>query len=50
MVYLVEYSVWSILQDKIYRSKIADVNELKTRLIDEWAPFDQSIVDAAISQ
>jgi len=22
----------------------------KTRLIDEWAQFDQSIVDAAISQ
>ena len=26
------------------------VDELKTRLIDEWAQFDQSIVDAAISQ
>jgi len=26
------------------------VNELKTRLIDEWAQFDQLIVDAAISQ
>ena len=29
---------------------MADVNEFKTRLIDEWAQFDQSIVDAAISQ
>jgi len=26
------------------------VNELKTRPIDEWAEFDQLIVDAAISQ
>jgi len=26
------------------------VNELKTRLIDEWAQFDQLIVDAAIIQ
>jgi len=33
-----------------YRSKTSDVNKLKTRLIDEWAQFDQSIVDAAISQ
>jgi len=33
----------------VYRSKISDVNELKTRLIDEWAQFDQSIVDATIS-
>ena len=46
VVYLAEYSIWSVLQEKIYRSKIADVDELKTRLIDEWAQFDQSIVDA----
>jgi len=25
-------------------------SKVKTRLIDEWAQFDQSIVDAAISQ
>ena len=49
MVYLAEYSIWIVLQEKVYRSKIADVNELKTRLIDEWAQFDQLIVDAAIS-
>jgi len=47
---VVDYSVWSVLQEKVYRSKIADVDELKTRLIDEWVQFDQSIIDAAISQ
>jgi len=26
------------------------MNSNKTRLIDEWAQFDQSIIDAAISQ
>ena len=31
-------------------NKIADTDELKTRLIDDWAQFNQSIVDAAISQ
>jgi len=41
---------WSILQEEVYCSKIANVDELKTRLIDEWAQFDQSIVDAVISQ
>jgi len=35
---------------KIADNKIADADELKTRLIDECAQFDQSIVDAAISQ
>jgi len=34
----------------IYHSKITDVDELKTRLMDEWAQFDQLIADAAISQ
>jgi len=49
MDYLAECSIWSVLQE-YYRSKITDVDELKTRLIDEWVQFDQSIVDAAISQ
>jgi len=35
---------------KIAHNKIADVHELRTCLINEWAQFDQSIVDAAISQ
>src|SRR6218665_4135045 len=45
-----DYSIWSVLQEKVYRSRIANVDELKTRLIDEWARFGQSIVDAAIDQ
>ena len=50
MVYLAEYSIWSVQREKVYRSKIADIYEVKTRLIDEWAQFDKSIVDVAISQ
>src|SRR6218665_4042030 len=46
----VNYSIWSVLQEKVYLSRIVNVDELKTRLIDEWARFDQSIVDAAIGQ
>jgi len=34
-VYLAEYIIWSVLQEKVYRSKIADIDELKTCLIDE---------------
>jgi len=41
--------MWGVLREKVYCPQIADVNKLKTRLIDEWAQFDQSIVDAAIS-
>ena len=46
--YLADYSIWSVLREKVYRSKIADVDKLKTRLIDEWAQFDH-IVQADIS-
>jgi len=41
-----DYSIWSALQKKVYLSRITNVNELETSLIEEWARFDQSIVDA----
>src|SRR6218665_618220 len=46
----VDCSIWSVLQEKVYRSIIPNVNELEMPLIDEWGRFDQSIVDAAIGQ
>jgi len=30
---LVDYSVWSVLQERVYRTKISDVDELKRRII-----------------
>jgi len=47
MVHLAENSVCSVLQEKVYCSKITDVDKLKTHLINEWAQFDQSIVYAS---
>ena len=46
----VDYSIWSVLQKKVYRSRIHNVDELKTRLIDMWSGFDHSLVDAALNQ
>src|SRR6218665_1874821 len=46
----VNYSICSVLQEKVYSSRIANVDELKTRLIDEWEHFHQSIVDAAMAE
>jgi len=46
----VDYSIYSVVQEKVYPSRIANVDELKTRLIDEYERFDQKIVDAAIDQ
>ena len=38
------------MQEKVYHSRIVNVNELEMRVIDEWGRFDQSIMDAAIGQ
>src|SRR6218665_1062302 len=38
-----------LMQEKVYRSRNANVNELEMCLIDEWGRFDQSITDAAIA-
>src|SRR6218665_3818250 len=46
----VDYSFWSLLLEKVYRSTIANVSELDMRLINERGRFVQSIVDAAIGQ
>ena len=46
----IKYLINILCNFAVYRPKISYVNELKTRLIDEWAQFDQLIVDAAISQ
>ena len=43
----VDSSIWSVLQEIVYRFRIANANELETRLIDKLARFDQSVVDAA---
>jgi len=45
----VDYSIWSVLQEKVYHSRITELEELKTRLIDKWAQLDQSVVDAAMA-
>lgn len=46
----VDYKVWGVLQDRVYRTRIRDVEHLKERLIEEWGRFDQRIIDGAINQ
>jgi len=46
----VDYKIWGVLQDRVYRTRIHDVEHLKQRLIEEWRQFDQSIIDSAVNQ
>lgn len=32
----VDYTIWSIMQEKVYKTKIRDVNELRQRMVEAW--------------
>ena len=46
----VDYSIWGILKERIYHSRIHDVKELKERLLREWRLLDHTVITAAIAQ
>jgi len=46
----VDYEVWGVLQQRVYHSRIRDIDQLKQRLIEEWRCFDQNITDRAVRQ
>lgn len=46
----VDYKIWGVLQERVYRTRINDVAQLKERLVDEWGKFDQCIIDNAVRQ
>ena len=35
------------LHERVYRNQIRDVNQLKSRLIEEWEQFQQSVINKA---
>jgi len=38
------------MQQRVYQTKVQDVDDLKERLIDVWNDMSQSIIDDAIDQ
>jgi len=44
------YSVWSILQEKMYKTRITDLDDLKhsVRIRTEWAKLRHVIIAAAV--
>jgi len=41
---------WGIMQDRVYKTKVKDVEELCQCIVYEWEHLDQHIIDTAISQ
>jgi hypothetical protein len=44
----VDYKIWGLIQEKVYWTKIKDIEELRERILNAWDDFDQLIIDAAI--
>ena len=46
----VYYKIWGVMQDRVYKTAIRDLDDLKRRLIAEWSGLQQNIVDDAVDQ
>lgn len=46
----VDYQIWSVLEERVYRSRIRDIDHLRARLVEEWQLLDHIIIDRAIKQ
>jgi len=46
----VDLKVCGTMQDRVYRAKVWDVDDLKQRLIDVWDSLEQSAIDDTIDQ
>jgi len=45
-----DYSFWSIMQEKVYQTHIANIDKLKHRLVWVWAELDHRDIATAIGQ
>ena len=46
----VDYKIWGVMQQRVYQTKIQNVNDLKRRLFNVWADMQQSVIDDAIDK
>ena len=46
----VDYKIWGIVQERVYRQPISNIDELRERIVAAWEAVDQRVIDAAIRQ
>ena len=47
---LIDYGIWGVLQEKVYRDKINNVDELKQRIQLAWNELEQHTIDALVEK
>jgi len=50
MVNPVDYKIWGILQERVYKTSSKDVDELRRWIAEEWEKLDQRIIDKAVGE
>ena len=46
----VNYRIWGLMQQRLYKTPVRDTIDLKKRLVDTWASIPQCVVDEAVDQ
>ena len=46
----VDYTIWGIMQQRVYKTRVHNIDELKQRLLDVWSGLQQNIIDLAVSE
>jgi len=46
----VDYKIWSVVQQRVYQSRVHNTDKLKQRLVHVWHGMDQIIIDSAIDE
>ena len=46
----VDYKVWSVMQENVYKKRIKHIDELRARILTVWDKIDQCIIDKAVRQ
>jgi len=46
----VDYRIWGLMQERVYKTAVPDVSQLKQCLIDTWSSLSHDVIDDAIYQ
>ena len=46
----VDYSIWSVMEQRVYQERIPSTDELRQRLLTVWNELEQQIIDNAVDQ
>jgi len=47
---LVDYTIWSVIQQCVYETRVYEIDELRQRLLHVWCSLEQSLTDDAVDQ